>query len=69
MEDKTITLSISKKKIILLSKRSCNFNDNYDVEIDFIDKNEECLYEDASKLCMFGEVSPHELIFFLYMFC
>jgi hypothetical protein len=20
-------------------------------------------------LCMFGEVSPHELIFFLYMFC
>jgi hypothetical protein len=69
MEDKTITLSISKKKIIPLSKRSCNFNDNYNLENDFIDKEEECLYEVVSKLCLFGEVSPHELIFFLYMFC
>jgi hypothetical protein len=69
MEDKTITLSISKKKFIPFSKRSCNFNDNYNLGNGFIDKDEECLYEVVSKLCLFGEVRPHELIFFLYMFC
>jgi hypothetical protein len=41
MEDKTITLSISKKINISLSKRSCNFNDNYNLENGFIDKDEE----------------------------
>jgi len=69
MEDKIIILSISKKKIIFFSKRSCNFNDNYNLENGFIDKDEECLYEVVSKLYLFGEVSPHELIFLLYMFC
>jgi hypothetical protein len=69
MKDKTITLTISKKKIIPLSKKSCNFNDNYNLKNGFIDKDEECLYEVVSKLCLFGEVSPLELMLFLYMFC
>jgi hypothetical protein len=66
MEDKIITLSISKKKIIPFSERSCNFNNNYNLENGFIDKDEERLYEVVSKLCLFGEVSPHELLFLYY---
>jgi hypothetical protein len=69
MENKTITLSISKKKIIPLSKKSCNFNNNYNLKNGFIDKDEKCLHKVVSKLCLFGKISTYELIFSLYIFC